>query len=102
MRALARKRLQREYPKRAAVARPEKLRRMLRFVELTCEDRANQLRLAFWIFRQQRQGRVAYCRHHCYLTGRGRSVYRAFRLNRNLVRVLAHQGHIYGLRKASW
>ena len=47
MRRAAQRRLEREYPKRAAVARPEKLRRMLRFVELTSEDRANQLRLAF-------------------------------------------------------
>ena len=47
MRRAALRRLEREYPKRAAVARPEKLRRMLRFVELTSEDRANQLRLAF-------------------------------------------------------
>lgn len=102
MRRAALRRLQREYPRRAAVARPEKLRRMLRFVELTSEDRANQLRLAFWVFRQQRRGRVAHCRHHCYLTGRGRSVYRAFRLTRNLVRELAHRGRLFGLRKASW
>jgi small subunit ribosomal protein S14 len=94
--------MEREYPKRAAVARPEKLQRMLRFVELTCEGHANQLRLAFWIFRQKRRGRVAYCRHHCYLSGRSRSVYRDFRLNRNMVRALAHQGQIFGLRKASW
>jgi small subunit ribosomal protein S14 len=102
MRRAALRRLQREYPKRAAVAQPEKLRRLLRYVELSSENRANQLRVAFWIFRQQKVGRVGYCRHHCYFTGRGRSVYRSFRLTRNLVRELAHRGQLFGLRKASW
>lgn len=40
--------------------------------------------------------------HRCEITGRGRSVYRKFRISRILLRELALQGMIPGMRKASW
>lgn len=38
----------------------------------------------------------------CELTGRSRGVYRKFRVSRIMLRELAHQGMIPGMRKASW
>lgn len=41
-------------------------------------------------------------RSRCLLTGRGRGVYRKFGLCRNMFRLLALEGKIPGIRKASW
>ena len=41
-------------------------------------------------------------RNLCALTGRSRGVYRKFRISRIMLRELALQGKIPGMRKASW
>jgi len=41
-------------------------------------------------------------RNLCALTGRSRSVYRKFKISRLMLRDLALQGKIPGMRKASW
>ena len=41
-------------------------------------------------------------RNLCALTGRSRSVYRKFKISRLMLRELALQGKIPGMRKASW
>ncbi len=43
-------------------------------------------------------------RHHkiCALTGRSRGVYRKFGISRIMLRKLAHEGKIPGMKKASW
>ncbi len=41
-------------------------------------------------------------RNRCHITGRGRGVYRGFKLGRNKLRELAMVGDIPGLVKASW
>lgn len=41
-------------------------------------------------------------RSRCMLTGRGRGVYRKFRLSRIKFRELAHLGQLPGVQKASW
>ena len=41
-------------------------------------------------------------RNHCALTGRSRAVYRKFKISRIMLRELALQGKIPGMRKASW
>jgi len=41
-------------------------------------------------------------RNRCRLTGRPHGVYKKFGLSRNMLRELAMQGDIPGLRKASW
>ena len=38
----------------------------------------------------------------CELTGRSRAVYRKFRISRIMLRKLALEGKIPGMRKASW
>jgi small subunit ribosomal protein S14 len=41
-------------------------------------------------------------RNLCALTGRSRGVYRKFKISRIMLRELALQGKIPGMRKASW
>jgi small subunit ribosomal protein S14 len=41
-------------------------------------------------------------KNRCQLTGRGRGVYRKFGISRIMLRELALQGKIPGMRKASW
>ena len=41
-------------------------------------------------------------RNRCRITGRPHGVYRKFGLSRNMLRKLAMQGDVPGLRKASW
>ena len=41
-------------------------------------------------------------RRMCALTGRSRGVYRKFGISRIMLRELAHQGMIPGMKKASW
>jgi len=44
------------------------------------------------------------CRHRnrCWVTGRSRGFYRDFGLSRHVVREMAHEGIIPGLKKSSW
>ncbi len=41
-------------------------------------------------------------RNRCVLTGRGRAVYKKFKLSRLMFRKLALQGELTGIKKISW
>jgi small subunit ribosomal protein S14 len=41
-------------------------------------------------------------RNRCWVTGRSRGFYRDFGLSRHVLREMAHDGMIPGLKKASW
>lgn len=41
-------------------------------------------------------------RNRCFMTGRGRGVYKKFGLCRNMFRLLALEGKIPGVTKSSW
>jgi len=41
-------------------------------------------------------------RNRCWQTGRSRSFYRDFGLSRHVLREMAHEGTIPGLKKSSW
>ena len=41
-------------------------------------------------------------RNRCWITGRSRGVYRDFGLCRHMLRQMAHNGLLPGVRKASW
>jgi small subunit ribosomal protein S14 len=49
-----------------------------------------------------RNGCMVRVRSRCFLTGRGRGVYRKFNLSRIKFRELALKGQIPGITKASW
>lgn len=40
--------------------------------------------------------------NRCLISGRPKAVYRKFRVSRIVLRELAHQGMVPGMRKASW
>ena len=56
------------------------------------------------VFASMKQPSKYRTRHHnrCEITGRSRGYYRKFRISRILLRELALQGMIPGMRKASW
>jgi small subunit ribosomal protein S14 len=41
-------------------------------------------------------------RNRCWVTGRSRGFYRDFGLSRHVIREMAHEGSIPGLKKSSW
>ena len=41
-------------------------------------------------------------RNRCWVTGRGRGYYREFGLSRHVLREMAHDGLLPGVKKASW
>jgi len=41
-------------------------------------------------------------RNRCWVTGRSRGFYRDFGLSRHVIREMAHEGLLPGLKKASW
>lgn len=41
-------------------------------------------------------------RNRCWVTGRSRGFYREFGLSRHVLREMAHEGLLPGVRKASW
>ncbi|MDR1475216.1 MAG: 30S ribosomal protein S14 [Holosporales bacterium] len=49
-----------------------------------------------------RNGSATRIRNRCEITGRARGYYRKFRVSRIMIREMAAQGIIPGMRKASW
>lgn len=49
-----------------------------------------------------RNGAANRYRNRCELTGRPHGVHRKFRLSRNMLRKLANEGMLPGVRKSSW
>ncbi|MDR1032187.1 MAG: 30S ribosomal protein S14 [Holosporales bacterium] len=49
-----------------------------------------------------RNGSATRIRNRCEITGRARGYYRKFRISRIMIREMAAQGIIPGMRKASW
>lgn len=49
-----------------------------------------------------RNGAKVRVRNRCQLSGRSRGVYRKFMISRIVFRLMAHQGLIPGVTKASW
>lgn len=52
--------------------------------------------------KRTRRGSLKGVKNRCVLTGRGKSIHRAFKLSRIAIRKLASEGRINGLRKSSW
>ena len=49
-----------------------------------------------------RNGAKSRVLNRCLISGRPKAVYRKFRVSRIVLRELAHQGMVPGMRKASW
>ena len=82
----------------------ERMKRVQRTVDKYAEQR-KQLKEAgdyAGLARLPRDASPTRIRSLCALTGRSRSVYRKFKISRLVLRDLALQGKIPGMRKASW
>ncbi len=87
--------------KKSVIARNEKRKRL---VEKYAAKRAELKSLGDYEGFQKlpRNSAPTRVRSRCFLTGRGRGVYRKFALCRNMFRQLALEGKIPGIRKSSW
>jgi small subunit ribosomal protein S14 len=76
-----------------------KLKLIIRDVNVSDEERWEAMQA---LQRLPRNASPIRLRNRCELTGRPRGVYRKFKLCRNKLRLYAMNGHIPGLKKASW
>jgi small subunit ribosomal protein S14 len=86
---------------KAIVARNEKRRRMIEKYHAKREEMKNTGDF-LGLQKLPRNSSPTRLRSRCFLTGRGRSVYKKFGLCRNMFRQLALEGKIPGIRKSSW
>jgi small subunit ribosomal protein S14 len=56
----------------------------------------------FQLSKRPQRGSLKGVKNRCVLTGRGKSIHRAFKLSRIALRELGSEGRINGLRKSSW
>lgn len=56
----------------------------------------------FKIFNIKRKNFFVRFKNRCYISGRNRSCYSRFLLNRNFIRKIGYSGNIVGLEKSSW
>lgn len=76
-----------------------KLKALIMNREASPEERfAAQLKLAA----MPRTSSATRIRNRCMITGRARGVYRKFNISRIMLREMASEGLIPGMRKASW
>lgn len=80
-------------------AKRAELKTLIMNKDLAPEDRfAAQLKLAA----MPRTSSATRIRNRCMITGRARGVYRKFNISRIMLREMAADGLIPGVRKASW
>jgi small subunit ribosomal protein S14 len=80
-------------------AKRDGLKSIIKNKELPPEERfAAQLKLA----EMPRTSSATRIRNRCAITGRARGVYRKFNISRIMLREMAADGLIPGVRKASW
>ena len=94
---------QREIKRAKAVAKYAEKRAALKAVianeSTVCSERMEAVDK---LSKLPRDGSPVRQQNRCRLTGRPHGVYKKFGLSRNMLRELAMQGDIPGLRKASW
>ncbi|XZR52967.1 MAG: hypothetical protein ACM3Q5_00940 [Candidatus Carsonella ruddii] len=56
----------------------------------------------FKIFNIKKKKIFVRFKNRCYISGRNRSCYSRFLLNRNFIRKIGYNGNIIGLEKSSW
>lgn len=85
----------------AIIARNRKRKRL---VEKYAQKRAELKAAGDWEGLQKlpRNSSPSRVRNRCFVTGRGRGVYRKFGVCRNVFRQMALEGKIPGVKKASW
>ena len=94
---------QRELKRAKAVAKYAEKRAALKAIIVDeSVDFAERMEAVDKLNKLPRDGAKVRQQNRCRITGRPHGVYRKFGLSRNMLRELAMQGDIPGLRKASW
>jgi small subunit ribosomal protein S14 len=97
--AMLERELKREKLVRRYAARRVELKRIIRNLNTSDEDRVAAIAKLSSLPRDSSPSR---CRNRCSVTGRPHGYYRKFGLARNKLREAAMNGEIPGLTKASW
>ncbi len=80
-------------------ARRAELRKKLKDPNLGFEEKEEVM---FALQKLPRNGSRVRVLNRCLISGRPKAVYRKFKASRIVLRELAHQGMIPGMKKASW
>ncbi len=82
----------------------EKMDRIKRLINKYAAKRAELKKAGDWfaLAKLPRNSSKTRWKLICRLTGRSRAVYRKFGISRIMLRKLAHEGKIPGMKKASW
>ncbi len=80
-------------------AKRSELRAKMKDPSLSYEEKQDVM---FTLQTLPRNGAKVRVLNRCQISGRPKAVYRKFRVSRIVLRELAHQGMVPGMRKASW
>nr|YP_002600866.1 ribosomal protein S14 [Pycnococcus provasolii]ACK36837.1 ribosomal protein S14 [Pycnococcus provasolii] len=94
--------IERERKRQRLVAKFQEKRAALREAFKTTESFEEKLALQQQLQKLPRNSSRVRLNRRCNVSGRPKAVYRHFGLSRHVLRELAHQGLLPGVRKASW
>ena len=94
--------IERDRKRQRLVAKFQEKRAALREAFKTTESFEEKLALQQQLQKLPRNSSRVRLNRRCNVSGRPKAVYRHFGLSRHVLRELAHQGLLPGVRKASW
>ena len=94
--------IERERKRQRLVAKFQEKRAALREAFKTTESFEEKLARQQQLHKLPRNSSRVRLNRRCNVSGRPKAVYRHFGLSRHVLRELAHQGLLPGVRKASW
>lgn len=94
--------IQREVKRRELYKKYKKIREDIKSEIKHTHDFNRQLNLQEKLQQLPRNSSLIRQRRRCWLTGRSRGYYRMFGLSRHVLREMAHQCLLPGVKKASW
>jgi small subunit ribosomal protein S14 len=94
--------IEREKKRIALSNKYESVRRDLRAKLKNAEDIDEKFAVSAKLEKLPRNSLKVRVNNRCWVTGRSRSYYRAFGLSRHVLREMAHDGLLPGVKKASW
>jgi small subunit ribosomal protein S14 len=94
--------IEREKKRIALSKKYEPVRRELRTQLKNASDIEEKFAISAKLEKLPRNSLKVRVKNRCWVTGRSRSYYREFGLSRHVLREMAHDGLLPGVRKASW
>nr|ANB40178.1 ribosomal protein S14 [Koshicola spirodelophila] len=94
--------VQRELKRQKCVLKYEQKRESLKIQIKKASTLRQKLLLHRMLQKLPRNSSRVRLRNRCMITGRPRGFFRDFGLSRNLLREMAHQGLLPGVKKSSW